>query len=241
MRSQFFNASDLTACFNLLKSFLLKLFLLAVLCVSFAISYSLPARAEQKITAHHLAADATSACFDGIGSVFNNCLDSTWQKAFTTSPSTHWEIIQLKNQRQNVLDIKFNGQSLQRFGISAGPNSDPNTPHSWLDLTAFKTGKLHFDIRVMDYANNINGLEVSLGCGRHCKSQPIDINPTQQGQWQRVSINMHELIANGLEISQVHTGFEIQPVEGEQKGVHIQLDNIRFEANIPAPMDLVAL
>ena len=238
MRLQFLNASDLTACFKL---FSLKSLVIALLSVSFVISYPHPARAEQKITAHNSANDETSVCSDGIGNVFKNCLDSTWQKAFTTSPSTHWEIIPLKSQRQNVLDIKFNGHSLQRFGISAGPNSDPNTPHSWLDLTAFKTGKLHFDIRVIDYASNVNGLEVSLGCGKNCQSQPIDINPLQKGQWQRVSINMHELIASGLEISQVHTGFEIQPVEGEQQGVHIQLDNIHFEANIPAPMDWVML
>lgn len=236
MRSQFFNNSYLTACFNLLKSRTIK-----TLCVSLAVSCSLTTHANQNLTMHNLANDAAPACFDGIGSVFKNCIDPTWQEAFTTTPSTQWQIINLKNPRQNVLDIKFSGQSLQKFGISAGPNSDPNTPHSWLDLTAFKTGKLHFDIRVMHYANNINGLEVSLGCGKNCKSQPIDINPAQQGQWQRVSINIHELITNGLEISQVHSAFEIQPVEGEQKGVHIQLDNIHFEANIPAPMDLVAL
>ncbi|WP_156317065.1 putative glycoside hydrolase [Marinagarivorans algicola] len=191
---------------------------------------------------HSTAANNTAAtCFDGVGNIFKDCIDPTWQRAFTAQKDTQWQIIHVGRHHNRVLDIQFNGSKNQRFGITAGPHSNPNTPHSWLDLTAFKSGQLHFDIRIIDFAHNINGLEISLDCGRNCTSEPLDINPAQQGQWQSVSIDIQRLITRGLEITQVHTGFAIQPVAGEQQGVHIQLDNIRLEANIPAPMDLVVL
>lgn len=191
---------------------------------------------------HSTAANnIATECFDGVGNIFKECIDPTWQQAFTTQKDTQWQIIDVGHYHSRVLDIQFNGKKNQRFGITAGPHSNPNTPHSWLDLTAFKSGQLHFDIRIIDFAHNINGLEISLGCGRNCTSEPLDINPTQQGQWQSVSIDIQRLVARGLEITQVQTGFAIQPAAGEQQGVHIQLDNIRLEANIPAPMDLVVL
>ena len=74
-----------------------------------------------------------------------------------------------------------------------------------------------------------------------CQSAPVGIYPTHEGNWQTVSLEINDLIAGGLEISQVQTGFEIYPVDGEQAGVHLQLDNIRFEAKLPEPMSLVSL
>lgn len=181
-------------------------------------------------------------CADGIGTLFTNCLDPTWKEASAINNHvTQWRVIATEGHHQEVLDITFGDAQNQRFAIYSGALSDPNTPHTWLDLSAFKHGKLVFDLRVMDFADNLNGLEVSLGCGTNCKSAPLGVYPTQQGQWQTVSIELKDLIDSGLEISQVQTGFEIYPVDGEQNGVHLQLDNIRLEAPIPEPMSLVAL
>ena len=180
-------------------------------------------------------------CHDAIGGIFKDCLDPTWQKAFTARADTQWQIIPQGRQGNHVLDITFGGPEKQRFGISAGANSNPNTPNSWLDLSAFNSGHLHFDIRALNFADNINGLEVTLSCGGDCRSKAVGVNLSQLGQWQRISIPVKTLMDEGLDISQVYTGFEIQPVEDEQRGVRIQLDNIHLEATIPKPMDWVLL
>ncbi|HEY7773026.1 MAG TPA: putative glycoside hydrolase [Marinagarivorans sp.] len=82
-------------------------------------------------------------------------------------------------------------------------------------MTAFNNGHLHFDIRAVDFADNINGLALTLSCGGDCRSNAVGVNLSQLGQWQHISIPIKALIDEGLEISQIYTGFEIQPVEGE--------------------------
>ena len=189
---------------------------------------------------HTLSIDVVH-CNNDIGGVFKDCIDPTWERIFTQADTTQWQVIATPSARNHIIDITFNAETNQRFGIAAGANSNPNTPSGWLDLSAFKNGHLNFDIRVVDFANNINGFEFSLNCGNRCQSAAIGVYPSHQGQWQRMSIPIATLVQAGLDISQVYTGFEIQPVSGEQKNVHIQLDNIAFEAAIPAPMDWVAL
>lgn len=190
---------------------------------------------------HSSDTDSGQSCHDSIGSVFNDCLDPTWQEVTASHDSVKWQVVELNDPRANVIDIEFGAHEGQQFSIEAGALSDPNTPHTWLDLSAFRYGKLVFDVRVLNFSNNINGFEVSLGCGKDCKSAPIDVTPNTLDQWQTVSVGIEDLIAQGLEITQIQTAFEFNPIDGEQEGVHVQLDNIRFEAPIPEPMSLVAL
>lgn len=177
-----------------------------------------------------------TACLRKIGGVFDDCLDGLWESISVQNGSPAWTIEQ---QDDNwVLDVKFTSDT--PFSVASGAHSDPDTPHEWADLRAFAAGSLLFDLKVVSFGNNLNGFEVGLGGAM----QPLvttAIHPTVTGRWQSYSIELKDLIEQGATLSQIEQGFVLKTATGEYEGVHVQIDNVRFKAPIPEPMDWALL
>lgn len=128
-----------------------------------------------------------------------------------------------------LFDIPVNGvafiQSLDYSGGGAGVVA-------YKDLSAFSGGKLKFDIYVADYGTSTGNLiiEIHSASGNGAG----DIGRPAAGQWHSLELNIGPGGINPATLAQVQTPFLILPAWGGQgRGVHIQLDNVRWE--LPTP------
>ncbi len=124
-----------------------------------------------------------------------------------------------------VLDIHYADQTIVNGVVHIfAPESASNS----LDLTEYATGKLIFDIKVINPGTTNPDIEFNIECGWPCGSTPKIIKPAALNQWQTVEISVAEMMTRGLDITKVATGFMILPTWGEQANAHYQLDNIRW-------------
>ena len=96
-----------------------------------------------------------------------------------------------------------------------------------IDLSAFNTGNLVFDLRLP--ADATHGITYKVDCGFPCSSGDQVLNGVVPGDWQTFEIPIASLRAAGLDTSKVNTGIVIFPTWGQQQGVSFQLDNVRWE------------
>lgn len=177
-----------------------------------------------------------TACARKIGAVFEDCLDGLWESISINDKTSQWSIAQENGNW--LIDIAFSSDAT--FSIESGALSDPDTPHEWADLQAFSAGTLSFDLKVVNFGNNLNGFEVGItGVSQPMAAAPI--HPTSEGQWHTYTIPVKELIEQGATLGQIQQGFALRTADGEFEGVRIQLDNIRLNAPIPEPMDWALL
>jgi hypothetical protein len=102
------------------------------------------------------------------------------------------------------------------------------------DGTAFTAnGYLEFDIKVISYGSNAAGLVVKAESGPSQGTGDYIITPNPSvGVWTTVRMNIADMLAhpgtNGFNLAAFNTPFVFLPVWGDQSGVHVQLDNIRW-------------
>ncbi|MES2672936.1 MAG: putative glycoside hydrolase [Pseudomonadota bacterium] len=125
-----------------------------------------------------------------------------------------------------VLDIHYADQTIVN-GVAHifAPESASNS----LDMSEYATGKLIFDIKVINEGTAKPDIELTVECGWPCASTPEIIKPVALNQWQTVEISVAKMISRGLDITKVDTAFLLSPTWGEQANAHYQLDNIRWE------------
>ncbi len=147
----------------------------------------------------------------------------------TRSAHINWSEVDSGDDHGRVLDVHFlddksNGVFLVRSS-------------SGHDATSFAAdGKLRFDIRVLDYGINTSGMVIRVDCDFPCSSGDFPIGVVGNGGWESVEIPVRELLHhNGstLDLSNVNIPFAIFPTWGEQRGVHLQLDNMRWVGGLP--------
>ncbi len=132
-----------------------------------------------------------------------------------------------ESAHQRVLDIHYNktaANSQLRFGVA-------NT--AGLDLSAYQTGKLVFDLRVINKGDKNAPLQIALDCGWPCESTERNIDTGALNEWKTIEVPIADFIRDGLNIKQVRSGFQIMPALNQQTNVHFQLDNIRWEKGQP--------
>ncbi|AFV00798.1 glycoside hydrolase family protein [Simiduia agarivorans SA1 = DSM 21679] len=96
------------------------------------------------------------------------------------------------------------------------------------DFSAFaSTGRLQFDVRVLDYAL-ASGLVARADCFHPCSSGDVSLGQPGLSDWQTVEVAVSDLATGGLALDNVNTPFVLMPTWGEQSGVHLQVDNIRW-------------
>ncbi len=124
-----------------------------------------------------------------------------------------------------VLDIHYANQTIVNGVVHIfAPVSATNS----VDLSEYATGKLIFDINVINEGTAKPDIEFNIECGWPCGSTPLIIRPVALNQWQTVEVSVAEMIKRGLDITKVATGFMILPTWGKQANAHYQIDNIRW-------------
>ncbi|MCP8899945.1 family 16 glycosylhydrolase [Gilvimarinus xylanilyticus] len=102
------------------------------------------------------------------------------------------------------------------------------------DLSAFASdGQLVFDLKVLDFGSNTQGLVVKLESGPGVGTGDYVIHTPIAGVWTEYTIDIADLLGHtgthgDFDISAMNTPFTILPVWGDQAGVQLQLDNVRW-------------
>lgn len=123
----------------------------------------------------------------------------------------------------NVLDVfwtdKPNQNSLFYFETSERKDASPFTADDYVS----------FDIKVLSYGSSTHGLITAAWCNYPCTSEflPVPEVPADN-QWHTITIPISLYTNTGLNISLLGQPFVFAPAWGDQGGVHIQLDNIRW-------------
>ncbi len=122
-----------------------------------------------------------------------------------------------------VLDVRynnnpeFNGTVRLRSIDAAG-----------VDMSAYATGKLIFDIKVISTSDDNGNIEMALDCGWPCTNTERIVKVPALNQWTTIELSVADLIRDGLDIKHLFGGFQIAPEWRHQANAHFQLDNIRW-------------
>jgi hypothetical protein len=102
------------------------------------------------------------------------------------------------------------------------------------NLLDFYYGNVVFDLRVLNYAGNTNALNFTVNCGGRCRNVPsFTIGHPEAGSWFTYRIPVKTLVENGVDLTRVTERFMLTLVGTSQPGVHLQVNNIRWESLSP--------
>ena len=135
------------------------------------------------------------------------------------------EVDSTDGNHQKVIDVLFKDDPTFNGMVRFHP---PVGVVGGLDMSAYATGKVIFDIKVIANSNDNAPLEFVLDCGWPCQNTEKLIRLPASNQWTTIEVPVADLIRDGLTITNVLTGFQILPSWGHQIGAHFQLDNIRW-------------
>lgn len=210
---------------------------------------------------HNSSANSSSpagVCGSG-GVIFESCLNAEWG-AFGV-----WEHNTKTNQGQNyktesntsnvqwaVVDSPSAGHGKVievSYGNKADYVSQLYVNREPVDRSEFATGKLSFDINVLDFGDAYDRnkgnmqFEVVVECKWPCTSHSVKVPVSALNQWQPVELSIAELVRGGLYLKTIDTAFFIRPSfeDGAQTGVKFQVDNIKWvkgTGSISAPKEV---
>ena len=132
-------------------------------------------------------------------------------------------------ERGKVLDVTMlNDGNSGVWYIATAPDAS-------IDLSAYRTGSLQFDINVLDYGANANGLKYKVDCIWPCTSGERELGKVGDGVWETVTIPVSTLLGGDFNLTQVNTGLALVSPVDQASDLSFQLDNIRWVAGTPAP------
>ncbi|HEY6530626.1 MAG TPA: hypothetical protein VIZ65_18205 [Cellvibrionaceae bacterium] len=180
-----------------------------------------------------------AACLRAFSELFTNCLSGAKLplqfdsqlgvvvEGFNSDNSfMQWALVDSQEANHGkVIDIKF-GTDTQRHAFFAIQTA-ANYPQ---DLTAFTGGFVEFDIRVLDGGPLNPAFFSKIECVYPCQSADIRMQLNPGSAWQHVKIPLQNYIDSGLKLSRVNRMIAILPEWNSQRGVHFQLDNIKWVA-----------
>ena len=180
--------------------------------------------------------------------VFVDSVDPAWAGGIFGADSRNWEAAygdgtidtnkvqwevrdadERDAERGKVLDVTMlNDGNSGVWYIATAPDAS-------IDLSAYRTGSLQFDINVLDYGANPNGLKYKVDCIWPCTSGDRELGKVGDGVWETVTIPVSTLLGGDFNLAQVSTGLAlVSPVE-QASDLSFLLDNIRWVAGTPAP------
>lgn len=93
---------------------------------------------------------------------------------------------------------------------------------------------VEFDLRITaDPRATKANLTFRADCGWPCTSGSFDLGYPTLNTWTHYRISLSELATQGLDTSKVNTPFVISPVDGNQMGVVMQVDNVKITKAAP--------
>ncbi|MEJ2161123.1 MAG: glycoside hydrolase family 16 protein, partial [Chromatiales bacterium] len=127
-----------------------------------------------------------------------------------------------EEERGRVIEVTFNDSDA--FGVwfigSAGT-----------DLTAYNAGSVQFDVKVLDYGDNTEGMTFKIDCFFPCTSGDKALGFIADGEWETVTFPVSRLPVGapppGFDLSNVNTGIVLFPTT-QAGGITFLVDNIRW-------------
>jgi len=167
-------------------------------------------------------------------SIFDDTIDPLWLPAIQTYDS----LVDAARLQVRIMD---SGEGTRGNIIDAQwPNATGQISLFYLqsriprNAAAFvEDGYLSFDIKVLSYGSNTQGLQAGVWCGWPCGSHNLDLpDIPADGNWHTIAVPIKDFLGWGtLDLSKVVEPFVIFPTLDNQRGVHIQVDNIRWILN----------
>lgn len=162
--------------------------------------------------------------------IFTDAIDPLWNNGLIKydeqAGSNHMVVTTvdaLAENRGKILDIFWTDKS--------GQNSLFYFETSTLkDVTTFTADDyVSFDIKVLSYGSSSHGLTTAAWCNYPCVSEflPVPDVPTDN-QWHTITMPLSLYTNTGFNSSILGQPFVFAPTWGDQGGVHVQLDNIRW-------------
>lgn len=119
------------------------------------------------------------------------------------------------------------------FAANTGANGLFYITGSPVNLSAFASGSLSFELYVDSYGSNTSGFAVKMESpGSNCVSQDVAVGRPAAGSWQTISLPMSTVLAAPqpcFSLSNVSAPFDILPRWGDQSGVRFRVRNVRFQ------------
>src|SRR5690606_3957003 len=128
--------------------------------------------------------------------------------------------------RGEVIEVKF-GESAEN-GLAFIQSTSVKNANAFA-----ATGYLELDIKVVSYGSNTSGLVVKAESGPATGTGDYVITPSPAvGVWQTVRVSIADMLAHptanpNFNLGGLNTPFVFLPAWDDQRGVHVQLDNIR--------------
>ena len=145
-----------------------------------------------------------------------------------TNNHVNWQLVESNETgHDTVLDVVFNADGGN--GVFYIQSAQP------VDLSSFSSGNLIFDIKVTDYASNTSGITFKVDCISPCGTGDRALGLIGDGEWETITIPVSTLVGYGLNLGSTSTGLVIFPTWGEQQGVTLQLDNVRWQVGEATP------
>lgn len=169
--------------------------------------------------------DEIGPLWDGIG-VWDDTFNGNYFDGNTDNHVTWSTIFSGIAGRGYIIETSFNDDSRGSLYIYGADDIGQIRSN---DFSLYQNGQVSFDIKVLDYGLSTNDLMFKIDCIWPCSSGWNGIGRPTLGEWQTITVSIADLILQGLDITKVSTGLQIQPEEIAQQGVKFQLDNIHWK------------
>ena len=136
-------------------------------------------------------------------------------------PSASWTVVN-DADRGNVLQISHAPAAQLGFVIV-----QTSTPY---DLSAYAGGTIEFDVKIISGDSN---LTIKSECTFPCTSGDFALGAVQGNDWVAISVNVNDLVDQGLSLSAVDIGLAIWATNHDS--TVFQIDNVRWVANPNGP------
>ncbi len=166
----------------------------------------------------------TDVWTNGIGA-WDTGAGSDYFDGATSNHVTWQEVASDDAERGNVLQVSFGTAGAD--GLLYIQSGQP------VNLTEYSDGALVFDLKVLDYAETTSGISYKIDCIYPCTTGDQVLGVVADGVWETITVPVQDLINRGLSITSVNTGIVIYPTWGDQQGVTLQLDNVRWLKEMP--------
>lgn len=133
-------------------------------------------------------------------------------------------------EHNTVLDIQYNDNT--EYNAMPRIYAENTT-----DMSRFAGGEIVFDLKVLDYGDSTEGLDLVIECGYPCKNTDYRLNVDTLDQWNTYRIPVNDLIIDGLDITNVAMAFQLIPMWNLQSNAHFQVDNIYWEEGSDTPVN----
>ena len=154
------------------------------------------------------------------GNSYGDCVDEV---AGTEScASVDWAVV-ADTDRGDVLEVRYAADALHA-GLVLTKLVD-----SSIDLSAFATGTLSFDIKVSAMGGT-TGFQLKVESGGANSGEIAVSDITGSGAWETINFPMATLIAGGLDVTAVNVPMVFFPDYQTGANLVYQLDNVRFVA-----------